>query len=828
MRPQFLHAITVFILFNLSSAAMHGQDPALSDTARAVLQSIQVTDIVIQSTQVNTLLREKRTHLLSATRKEEIASRMDTLLFRLALLREDPRIHNIDQLNLRSLENLQSDWSLLDNLFDVEQETLNEYLQNIEGHRSELAGLMSLWTLTSETVDKETTAELVLSQIDSTLDDIRRTNTRFDSDSKFIQEELVEISSGVIFTNEVLEKIILAKQEVTKTLLSLSSPPIWKEISRKKDTTIVFRQQRSLLDDSVTGVKDFYSRYSHRLWLHFVLTVMIIIIVYIIFSNLRHTLPETDSPGAHAIKNITKQPLASGWLVSLLLAFILYTNLPESVILLISLLLFPPMIIILRAVITTNARKYIMLPLIAIIMVELHSIGYSETMFSRFWLMFIILYGLFTLALIFGRKSQREVIIRKRYGKLITAAGVAGFIMLSIAFFANIIGAIALSEFLTHSVIESVTVALFLYACAAILNSIATTLVYSDYIKKSSILSQYQGLIHKRFIGLINLLAAILLINLTLRIFNIWDPVWGGIKHVITYNIHVGTMEFSLWNLALFFLIIWVTIWISRLVRTVFEGEAGLRDRMRRGVPGAVSLILRITIFTIGFMLAVAAAGVKMDKLAILLGAFGVGIGFGLQNIFNNLVSGIILAFERPIKEGDIIEVGSFLGIVKEIGIRSSIIRTYDGSEVVLPNGNLISNELINWTRTDMRRRGEVRVGVKYGTDPQKVIDLLTEVAGTHEQVLSQPTPVTLFLGFGDSSLDFRVLFWIGDADLRYVVQSEVAVMVNRAIVDSGIEIPFPQRDLHVRSVDPNLLDRVRAQDAIQSKQKKVPPPDKD
>jgi small-conductance mechanosensitive channel len=278
-------------------------------------------------------------------------------------------------------------------------------------------------------------------------------------------------------------------------------------------------------------------------------------------------------------------------------------------------------------------------------------------------------------------------------------------------------------------------------------------------------------------------------------------------------------LEFSLWSIVLFFLIIWFTIRISRLISTILEGESGLRERMRKGVPGALSLLLRITIFTIGFLVAVAAAGVKMDKLAILLGAFGVGIGFGLQNIFNNLVSGIILAFERPIKEGDIIEVNALLGIVKEIGIRSSVIRTYDGSEVIVPNGNLISNDLINWTRSDMRRRGEVLVGVAYGTDPQKVIDLLFETAKNNANALEEPPPVAIFKGFGDSSLDFRLTFWIADAEHRLIIQSEMAVQVNKAIADAGITIPFPQRDLHVKSMDPHMFDRIKAQDEISKQQ---------
>jgi len=140
-------------------------------------------------------------------------------------------------------------------------------------------------------------------------------------------------------------------------------------------------------------------------------------------------------------------------------------------------------------------------------------------------------------------------------------------------------------------------------------------------------------------------------------------------------------------------------------------------------------------VISIGFVFAIAAAGFGMDNFAILVGALGVGIGFGLQNIFNNLVSGIILAFERPIQEGDIIEVGELWGTVKEIGIRASTIFTFDGAEVIVPNGNLISNELINWTLTDRNRRAEVLVGVKYGTDTDSVLEILKDVALSNENI---------------------------------------------------------------------------------------------
>jgi small-conductance mechanosensitive channel len=186
------------------------------------------------------------------------------------------------------------------------------------------------------------------------------------------------------------------------------------------------------------------------------------------------------------------------------------------------------------------------------------------------------------------------------------------------------------------------------------------------------------------------------------------------------------------------------------------------------------------------------------------VGALGVGIGFGLQNLVNNFVSGLILVFERPIKIGDTIDIGTLRGEVRRIGIRSSTVRTLEGAEVIVPNGNLVSNEVINWTLSDRMRRIDVAIGVKYGTDPEAVLEILNHVAQEHDDVLDYPEPSALFKAHGDSSLDFVVRFWTKRFDDWLRIQSDVTVAINGALKKAGIEIPFPQRDLHLRSVDPS------------------------
>jgi small-conductance mechanosensitive channel len=235
------------------------------------------------------------------------------------------------------------------------------------------------------------------------------------------------------------------------------------------------------------------------------------------------------------------------------------------------------------------------------------------------------------------------------------------------------------------------------------------------------------------------------------------------------------------------------------------------RTRLAQGVPYAISSLLRYTMIFLGFMLALAAAGIELGKLTVIAGGLGVGIGFGLQNVVNNFVSGLILLFERPVQVGDVVQIMSqnLWGEIRRIGIRASVIHTFDGAEVVVPNGHLISDSVTNWTLSDRRRRVEVNVGVEYGTDAQRVIDLLLEVADGHPDVLEIPAPRAFFLSFGDSALLFLLRGWIADFDDGFRVRSELSVAIQHALREAGIGVPFPQRDLHLRTVSPTAASEL-------------------
>ena len=295
-------------------------------------------------------------------------------------------------------------------------------------------------------------------------------------------------------------------------------------------------------------------------------------------------------------------------------------------------------------------------------------------------------------------------------------------------------------------------------------------------------------------------MAVVAWILAVLSSFRLLRPVLRTLHGVLTYEIRIGKVSLTLGGMLLFGAAVYVAFWIARWLRVILSDEVLPRMALPRGVANSVSTLSYYAVVLGGLMFALAASGVEMSQFAIVFGALGVGIGFGLQNIVNNFVSGLILMFERPIQPGDTVEITGTTGTVREIGMRATTLKTGEGADVVIPNGTLLSEKLINWTMSDMNRRVDVDLGVAYGTDPRKVATLLTEVTASCTGIGAQPAPAVIFKGFGANSLDFGIRAWTRSFGDWVAIRSELSMRVNEALVAAGIEIPFPQQDIHIRS----------------------------
>ncbi len=261
-------------------------------------------------------------------------------------------------------------------------------------------------------------------------------------------------------------------------------------------------------------------------------------------------------------------------------------------------------------------------------------------------------------------------------------------------------------------------------------------------------------------------------------------------------------------SLVVLLIIVVITLIVAGRVRWLFERRltrvVGLNDSTRH----AVGALLRYALIIIGFYVGLRSIGFQLDAIVVVFGALGVGIGFGLQNIANNFISGLILLTERPVTVGDVVEIGGELGTVERIGIRATTLRKFDQTQAIVPNGELISSVVTNWTLDDRRTRIDFFVGVAYGSDVRLVERLLRETVSGHEDVLADPEPRIFFMEFGDSSLNFRILAYVSDISERLTALSDLHFGIDAAFREHDVEIPFPQRDLHVRSIDDGVAIR--------------------
>jgi len=259
-------------------------------------------------------------------------------------------------------------------------------------------------------------------------------------------------------------------------------------------------------------------------------------------------------------------------------------------------------------------------------------------------------------------------------------------------------------------------------------------------------------------------------------------------------TITLRTLTFLLVLLVLLFFI------VGRLQRWIDERLLA-KTGLEVGVRKAVATITRYVALFIGVLIALQTVGINLTTLNVLAGAIGIGLGFGLQNVANNFISGLIILFERPIKIGDRVEVGDIDGEVIEIGSRSTTVLTNDSIAIIVPNSKFITENIINWKYTDSKIRFKIPVGVAYDTDVRLVEKLLLEVAKDNKDVLNNPEPTVRFEGFGESSLNFILLVWNKNLiNRRGRLMSDINFAIFDKLKQHDIEIPFPQRDLHIRS----------------------------
>ncbi|MEO3408412.1 mechanosensitive ion channel domain-containing protein [Mucilaginibacter sp. CAU 1740] len=282
------------------------------------------------------------------------------------------------------------------------------------------------------------------------------------------------------------------------------------------------------------------------------------------------------------------------------------------------------------------------------------------------------------------------------------------------------------------------------------------------------------------------------------RNFPVFDSLARPLQEFFTTERTLGDYTFTFSNLVLFVVIMGISVIISRIVSFFAADRGGKSDKQESRGVGSWLLLIRISILTIGLFLALAASGIPIDKITIVLGALGVGIGFGLQTLVNNLVSGLIIAFEKPVNVGDIVDIGGQGGTMKSIGFRSSVITTWDGADLIMPNGDLLSTHLTNWTLAGNRKRSLITVGIAYDSDLQKVNQIISDILEAEKRLAKHPPYSIQFDQFDTSSINLNIYFWVANLSEANNVKSDLIVALTQVFRLNAVNIPFQQHDIYI------------------------------
>ncbi len=369
---------------------------------------------------------------------------------------------------------------------------------------------------------------------------------------------------------------------------------------------------------------------------------------------------------------------------------------------------------------------------------------------------------------------------------------------LAIGLPAALLGYVPLAWLLTSGILAGCVYAFGLYAFVRVVDGVVVLALNSWPLGSLQIVRRFHEIFERRIHRVFVWVAIGAWVIRSLDFVGLFEPALELVRAVFRARLRVGSVGISVENVFAFILTVLAAYLLSSFIRFVLKEELYPRIGVEHGLSYAISSLLHYSILGLGFVLGVAALGVNLTQVSILAGAFGVGIGFGLQSVVNNFVSGLILLFERPIHVGDTVEAGKFLGKVRRIGIRASTVRTRQGADIIVPNAQLITEQVTNWTLSDRLRRIDLPVGLNYGADPRKTIQLLEAVAMRQPQVLKHPVPRAILTGYGDSSMNFELRAWTDQFDDWQLIRSDLASAVYDAVIEAGLQFPFPQREVRL------------------------------
>lgn len=771
---------------------------------------IPFSEIIAQAESASALLKQLSSGVADDTTAAIVERDLPNLTNEIdARLEETTRVIE-GRASLEKLKSFENEWrSLTKNLPDWKKNLTNR-AKTLEDDLKQLDMLDEKWKKTRAELQTAETPPEILARIEGIISDIAQTRRQIEAEQTRVVALQSKVAEQQKRVDGAIESIKQTRDSLVGQLLVQDSAPLWSSNFQAQAQKDISQSAKNSITAQFTTLKDFAGRNADKLIIH--------LLVFVLFAGILFFLRRRAKPWIEKEPELKKAaiifylPISTALVLAILVSRWIYPQTPQILGAIFGAIALVPTIIILRKLVERPVYPLLYSLVVFYFIDQLRTIVEPLIVVSRLVFLAEMLGGfLFFLWLYLARlsKNETEKIVHGKIFRTIKIAALVALPIFALSFLANIFGYVTLARILGNAVLRSAYTAVILYAGVRIIDGLIIFALRFRPLNLLGMVKEYRFLIQNRMRKFLRLAAFVLWLIITLDLLALREPLFDWLKTIFTTELKLGSLAISLGDILEFSLTIWAAFLISRFIRFALEEDVYPRISISRGVPYAISTLLHYVLLLLGFFFALAIIGFDLTKFTILAGAFGVGIGFGLQNIVNNFVSGLILLFERPVNVGDTVQIGTDEGDLKRIGLRASVLRTYQGSEIIVPNSELISGKVVNWTFSDQQRRIDIKVGAAYGTDPKRVIEILTKVAANNENIMKTPAPRTLFLGFGDNSLDFQLRAWTDKYSSWIGIKSDLTVAVHDALVAAKIEIPFPQRDLHLRSVSPEAATAI-------------------
>jgi potassium-dependent mechanosensitive channel len=831
--PSIIAATLVFLTFMIGGPPLQAQEPSASPSPSSSPATAVPTPIALAKVPAEAESAFSELHQIEESASKDRATLESTAdgLSNLATeikdrMVEDNRIlagnPSLDLL-FRLRTTLQT---YADELSKAEQD-LTQRVANLETQISRLSQMNQVWQTTLKSAPQVEMPAAVLQRVKSVLDEVTKTQQAAESD----RDKVLTLQSKLLLedgrSRTASREVARAESQALKDLLVQDGQPVWTALGTLTSEWNV----RSA--DTFTSQWDATSAFVRRSPSSFILHAFWIAVLAIFVQWLRRRVRKLSDadPALQRAVPILDLPISTAIVLSALLIPAIYMQAPRWIqVCLVSVALVPT-VLILRRLIQRNLFP-ILYALVGLFLIgNLRVLTASLPVIARFFFLvqmlggFCFLIWLVRSGLVAPKPGEGGPVTPKpgeggpvtpkpgedgsvtprlseggklaaagsgmteRFSQALNMIAKIGLVVLPIAILADIFGYTNLGTLLGICYVRSIFLGALLYVVLRVLEGFLIIALQVRPLGALRGVQLHRDMLHRRTARFLEFLAFLFWLNLMLNFIGLRNPLLARIGEILNANVGLGSLNISPGRILAFALAVWASFLISKFLRFLLEADVYEHFHLARGLPYAISTMLHYSILIVGFFVALGALGIDLTKVTILAGAFSVGVGFGLQNIINNFVSGLILLFERPIKIGDVIEIGGTVGEVRRIGIRACVIRTADGSEIIVPNGSLISNQVTNWTFSDRARAVDVSVNILPGTDSQRVVELLKSVAAAQSGIAKEPVPLVYVVTFTAGAITYQLRAWTDRYQDWAQVKSDLAVAINEALVREKIGI---------------------------------------